>query len=117
MTEEPLHNQSPATETGAAKKSIIGLWPFALSIPLLLPLVYWYVGQEAPCYWSDFNYYEWATRFSISQLAQSPSTYPFLLLTSVSLQHNLYFTVALVPFMAALGGDRAAYVASILLVY
>jgi|GEM_PF-959798 len=117
MTEEPRPQQIQAAERPSAKKSIIGLWPFALSLIVFLPLVYWYVGQEAPCYWSDFNYYEWATRFSISQLGQNPATYPILLLTSVSLQHNLYFTVPLVPIMAALGGDRAAYIVSIFLVY
>ncbi|MBS1997512.1 MAG: hypothetical protein JSS86_14425 [Cyanobacteria bacterium SZAS LIN-2] len=117
MTEEPPQPQSEGAPTRLRQVSPAAVTAALLAIALAALTVRWYVGLEAPCYWSDFNYYEWATRFSISQLGQSPLTYPILLLTSVSLQHNLYFTVPLVPLMAVLGGDRAAFITSIALVY
>src|SRR5208283_2236949 len=117
MTEAAPQQQPVKVEKRLNRKSIIGLWPAALAIFVALVIVRQYVRIETPCYWSDFNYYEWATRFSGSQLAFSPLNYPLLLLLSVKMQHNLYFTVPLVPLMAALGGGRFAYVASTTIVY
>jgi hypothetical protein len=117
MSEKPPQQQPLTVAKRLNKETLIGLWPLALVVAFAPILVGLYVRLEAPCYWSDFNYYEWATRFSIDQLTRNPLSYPVLLLSSVSLQHNLYFTVALVPLMALLGESRFAYVVSAAIVY
>jgi hypothetical protein len=118
MTEKPPQQQQPRVgETKLNKETIRGLWMAVLAPAIAFPIVCLYVGAEAPGYWSDFNFYEWATRFSISQLQQSPLTYPLFLYGSISLNHNLLFTVPLVPLMVLLGGTRLAFIASITMVY
>jgi hypothetical protein len=111
-----LADQSDLTKEKRPKFLSVALVALA-AITGTLALVYFYLRPEAPCYWSDFNSYEWATRFSLTRLEKDPLFYPILLLGSVSLQHNLFFTVPLLPVMAALGAGRQAFISATTLTY
>ncbi|MBU6451753.1 MAG: hypothetical protein KGS72_08255 [Cyanobacteria bacterium REEB67] len=111
-----MADQSDLTKVKRSKFLSVTLVALA-AITCTLALVYFYLRPEAPCYWSDFNSYEWATRFSLTRLEKDPLFYPILLLGSVSLQHNLFFTVALLPVMALLGAGRQAYISATALTY
>ncbi len=84
---------------------------------LALWLVRTYIAIEAPYYWSDFNYYEWATRISLNAMVDSPITFPLLLVSSATLTHNLFFTAPLAPLMVVLGDNRTGFIESVALAY
>ncbi len=87
------------------------------AMALALWIVRTYVAYEAPYYWSDFNYYEWATRISLNAMLDSPITYPLLLVSSATLTHNLFFTAPLAPLMVVLGDNRTGFIESVTLAY
>lgn len=113
---------SQAVNSFAARRSLGAVrlaWTLAWlgAVAVVFTLVPLYIGNEAPYYWSDFNYYEWATRQSLISMLNSPITYPLLLLFSANLTHNLFFTAPLVFLMLALGDTRVGFVESVSLVY
>jgi len=112
-------NSSPPVKQG--KKARQSKFPVIFSLLSATALTLWivrnYVGLEAPYYWSDFNYYEWACRISLNAMIDSPITYPLLLVSSATLSHNLFFTAPLAPLMAVLGDNRTGFIESVSLAY
>ncbi len=89
----------------------------AMFVCLISLFVYSYINAENFYYWSDFNYYQWATKTAADAMRQNPLLIPLLVLASMRQEYNLLFTVPLAPVLLILGDSRFAFINGIALCF